>query len=288
MTDTSFIIWIQQFSTPWLDTLFRLLTYTGELEFYMATIPLFFWLFDKKFGFRFAVFFLISTYLNSAIKYNFQTERPPHELRKITQEGYSFPSGHAQGSTVYWSYLALQINKRWAYIAAGIILFLVAFSRIYLGVHFPIDMLFGILIGLSLLGLYEFFCRNLELEMKLSTWLLATGGVIAILFMNHSVGDGSMVLGFALGSLWGYRLEADFVAFQVKAAWWQHIIKAVLGLVVFFGLYYALGSVSDSLVGDDTGLAYHLFRFFRYFCLALWVTLAAPWVFKLLRLYRKI
>ena len=97
MSDTTFILWVQQFATPALTGFFTAVTSLGSLEFYMLAIPVIYWLIDKRFGFRFTAFFIFSAYLNSGAKHIFTTERPPHTLRLVTQEGYSFPSGHAHG-----------------------------------------------------------------------------------------------------------------------------------------------------------------------------------------------
>ena len=109
----------------------------------------------QHFGFRFAVFFVFSAYVNSGLKYIARTERPPRELRLAVQEGYAFPSGHAQGSTVFWGLLALRLRKRWAYWGAALLISLVSLSRLYLGVHWPIDIAGGLAAGLILLLIYS-------------------------------------------------------------------------------------------------------------------------------------
>lgn len=104
MTDTSFILWVQQFAQPWLTNFFLAVTALGAMEYYMVAIPIVYWLIDKHLGFRFAVFFTFSAYANSGLKYLFVVPRPPYEVRLTVQEGYSFPSGHAQGSTAFWGF----------------------------------------------------------------------------------------------------------------------------------------------------------------------------------------
>lgn len=297
MADTSFIIWIQQFSSPLLDSIFKAITFLGDEEYYILSIPLLFWLYDKKFGFRFGIFFLLNAYLNSFLKFVFTTTRPPLELHKIDQGGYSFPSGHAQGNTAFWGYLAWQVRKRWAIITGAFIFSLVAFSRVYLGVHFPIDIIFGILFGLAWLALYEFLWKKLNLKLNLWQWLLGSAVLTALMLLIHPVretaehimGDAPLTAGFILGALWGYRLEGQFVGFREKANWKQNVVKTILGLVVLL-LIKELGKpVILSLLGGPaintpleltaTGL--------RYFLLGIWVTLGAPWLFKALKLEKK-
>ena len=289
MADASFIIWIQQYSTPFLDSFFKAVTFLGDEEYYILTIPLLFWLYNKKFALRFGMFFLLNAYINSFIKHIFTTPRPAMELRMISQEGYSFPSGHAQGNTSFWGYLAVQVKKRWAYITAAVLFCLVAFSRVYLGVHFPIDIIFGILIGIAWIMLYEYIARRVKIKLTISQWFLASLGFCAIMFLIHPKGDGPLTMGFLLGALWGYRLEADFVKFDIQGNWWQNIVKTVIGLAVMMALRTYLKPVFMSLLGSpgEEMLLFHAATILRYFVLGLWVALGAPWLFKLIRLEKK-
>lgn len=289
MTDTSFITWIQQFSSPLLDAFFKAITFMGNAEYYILIIPLLFWLYDKKFALRFGVFFLCNAWLNSFIKHIFQVARPPIELHKIQQGGYSFPSGHAQGSTGFWGYLAVQVKRTWAYIVAAIPCSLVAFSRIYLGVHFPHDILAGILIAIIWVVIYEFITRKVKLKLNLWQWFLASLALCALLLLLHPGGDSPLLAGFLLSSLWGYRLETDLVNFNVKGYWWQNVIKALLGTAVLFGLHSGLKPILLTLFNNPAGdtAFYYAATFCRYFIMGLWVSLLAPLSFKALGLYKK-
>jgi len=289
LTDTSFITWIQQFSSPLLDIFFKAVTFMGNAEYYILIIPLLFWLYDKKFALRFGVFFICNAWLNSFIKDIFQVTRPPIELHKIQQGGYSFPSGHAQGSTGFWGYLAVQVKRPWAYIVAAILCSLVAFSRVYLGVHFPLDILAGILIAIVWIVIYDFITRKVKLKLNLWQWFLASLALCALLLLLHPGGDSPLLAGFLLSSLWGYRLETDLVNFNVKGYWWQNVIKALLGTAVLFGLHSGLKPILLTLFNNPAGdtAFYYAATFCRYFIMGLWVSLLAPLSFKALGLYKK-
>ncbi len=286
MSDPSFIIWVQEFANPLLDAFFKAVTFLGNEEYYILSIPLLYWLYDKKFALRFGIFFLLNAYLNSFLKHFFRAERPPRELHKITQGGYSFPSGHAQGNTGFWGYLAVQLRKRRAYIAAAVIFCLVAFSRVYLGVHYPADIIAGILVGIAWIAVYELVARRLRLRLSLWQWFAATLVFSALLLAVHHEGDGPLVAGFMLGALWGYRLDADFLGFRVRGNWRQHAFKAVLGVAGLFALRMGLKPVLlAAFNGPPEGDAlYQAAAFLRYFILGLWVCLGAPWLFRLLGL----
>lgn len=287
MADTSLIIWVQQWSTPFWDSFWRGVTFLGELEYYMLVIPLVYWLYSKKFAFKFALIFLFSAYFNSASKFNFITERPPLELRLIAQEGYAFPSGHAQGNTVFWGFLASQIQKPWAYIAAAILVLMVSFSRIYLGVHYPVDILFGIGIGVVLIGLYQVAWERRPVVSELERYLILSSGAVFLLFLLHNQGDGPMVTGFLFGTLWGYRLEKEFVNWTEKASLLQNLGKAVLGLVVFFALREVTRNLFINWPGVTEGqlIIFPLMTWIRYTIMGFWVTLFAPMAFSRLKLF---
>lgn len=289
MLDTTFITWVQRYATPLLDGIFKAFTFLGNAEYYILVIPLLFWLYDKKFALRFGVFFLGNAWLNSFLKHIFQVPRPPVALHKIKQGGLSFPSGHAQGSTTFWGYLAVQIKRPWAYIAAVILCCLVAFSRVYLGVHFPHDILAGILIGIIWIVVYEFFNRKVKLKLNLWQWFLASLALCALMLLLHPVGDGPLAAGFLLSAMWGYRLELDYVRFNVRGKWWQNVIKALLGIAVLFVLHFGLKPILLNLFNnpvEDTTL-YYVATFCRYFIMGWWVALLAPLSFKALGLYRQ-
>lgn len=280
MSDTSLILWAQQYATPALTGFFTAVTSLGSLEFYMLAIPVIYWLINKHFGLRFAVFFTFSAYVNSGTKHIFTTERPPRDLRLVTQEGYSFPSGHAQGSTAFWGFLALQLKTRWAWWVSGLMIALVSFSRIYLGVHWPIDILGGLTIGIILLLIYSRYVpKNLE-DIPLQKWILGSLASGVILYLLHPTGDGPLTVGFLLGALIGYRLELLYVNFQEQASLVQNILKMILGLTVLFLLRIVLKPIVAWIPGGLSTVV-------RYGFLGLWASLGAPFIFTKLGLFEK-
>lgn len=279
MSDLSFILWVQNFVSPTLTSFFTAITELGSVEFYMLAIPIIYWLIDKHFGFRFAVFFVVSAYVNSGMKYIFKTDRPPQEMRLVTQEGYSFPSGHAQGSTAFWGFIALKLKKRWVTSVAVIMIVLISFSRIYLAVHWPIDILGGLFIGTILLLLYNTFSQHDFNKISLGHWVLGSIIISGILFLIQPVGDGPMTVGFLLGALIGYKLEIIYVKFQEKAYLWQNLLKMVIGLGILFLLRIILKPLVSWMPSDLSIVA-------RYSILGFWASFGAPLCFTKLKLFK--
>ena len=280
MRDLTLILWAQEFANPALTAFFTAITSLGSLEFYMFTIPIVYWMVDKHLGFRFSIFFIFSAYVNSGVKHIFVTERPPSELRLVHQEGYAFPSGHAQGSTAFWGFLALNLKKPLAWVGSVAMVLLVSCSRIYLGVHWPIDILGGLTIGVLLLLAYSPLAQADLERIPFRNWMLGSICVATILYLLHPTGDGPMTVGFLLGALLGYRLELRYVKFEEGATLAQNIIKLILGLATLFALRIVFKPLVSWL---PSGIDYVV----RYGFLGLWASLGAPFAFAKLGLFRK-
>ena len=146
------IKFIQSFSSPFLDGLFQLITMLGEAPFFLLSFAVLLWCVDQEFGYKLGLAFLTSTVLNAGIKEVFRVPRPIglpgiRSLRLETAGGYSFPSGHTQGATTFWLSVMIKSGKKWVWVLGSVLILSVAVSRLYLGVHFPADVIGGIAFG---------------------------------------------------------------------------------------------------------------------------------------------
>ena len=225
------IIAIQQVHGLALDNIFRAITFLGEADFYLLLLPLIFWCVDSGLGARLAILVLFSTYLNVDLKDLFQQPRP-FDINPSVQlhdvEGYGLPSGHAQTSTVLWASIAIRAHKTWFSVVLIGLVVLIGFSRIYLGVHFPTDVLAGWLIGGALLGLY------LVLEPRISRWLaqlslrfqvLLALAVPLVLVLIHPVDYTSYLMGTLAGIVLGLALAHRYVSWGVHGPWWHRALR---------------------------------------------------------------
>jgi membrane-associated phospholipid phosphatase len=281
------IIGIQAIHNPVLDAFFNVVTSLGSAEFYLLLLPLLYWCVDKRLAQRLAYLFLFSTYSNAALKHLFRHPRPfqydPRVLKldsvPAEELGYGLPSGHSQSAITAWGYLASQMRRRWMWGLAAVLVVLIAFSRIYLGVHFPTDVLGGLLIGAVWLGLF------LWLEPRLSRWLsrqplgvqMGLAVVVpALLLLVHSSKDATAAIGTLIGLGVGIVVEARSVRFSAGGPVWQRAARFVLGAVVIVVLREGLKLVFP---GEGEAL-YVLFRVIRYSLVGLWAALGGPWVFQ--------
>lgn len=266
------LLGLQALRTPVLTSIQLAITFLGNEEFYMIAIPLIYWMVDKRFGWRFSLVFIGSVWINSVLKDLLQLPRPSGAglIPVIAETSYGFPSGHAQGSLVFWGYIALELRRRWAYVGAALVAALVAFSRLYLGVHWLGDVFGGAAIGLVILGLACWLRRLLSKVSPARALRYLVGLAPLALLIFYREPGGVKVVGFLLGLNLGYVLDADYLGYQERADAGRQGLKAVLGLAVLFALRTALKSVLPA------GAAFDLLR---YTVMGLWGAFLGPWAF---------
>ena len=280
---------VQVWRSPALDLAFRSITFLGNEGFYLLILPLLYWCIEARLGFRLSLLFFVSGYLNLALKELLAQPRPAdleQGINLIKETGYGLPSGHAQSAVVLWGFLAYAGKKRWLWAPAAALMVLIGFSRVYLGVHFPTDVLGGWLIGAVLLGaavLILHFTAGRRARLPRWAWLivaslLAAGG-IAVLPSKDTV---SMIAAF-WGFVAGYLLLSGTAAADTAGSILQRLLRFPAGLVVLLGLYLGL----KALLPAEGQPLYLLFRFVRYALIGFWAGYGAPWLFRLLGLARR-
>jgi membrane-associated phospholipid phosphatase len=283
------IISIQQFRSPVLDQVFHWITFLGEEQFYLLFLTALMWAVNFRVGAGLAVAFLLSVYINSVAKDVLDLPRPfnfePNValVENVQGLGGGLPSGHAQNGLVVWGGLAVWAQRRWVWIAAVAIIILVGFSRVYLGVHFPTDVLGGYLIGAVMLFFYlrwhEAFPRRLRAQPLWVQLLVALGVPIVLMFVWFS-GDTVSAMATLAGLGAGLVLQHRYVPFDAGGPAWQRVARFLVGAIGLIVFYVGL-----SIVFPREGApAYDAFRFLRYGLLGMWAGLGAPWVFRVLRL----
>jgi membrane-associated phospholipid phosphatase len=281
-----FIRTVQLVHGPVLDGLFKAITFLGEEDFFIVLLPLVLWCVDFSSGVRLAVVFLTSTYVNDGLKSLFAHPRP-FELDPTVKlheaGGYGLPSGHSQSAVIAWGTIAAEFRKRWLWIVAVTLMVLIGFSRIYLGVHFPTDVLGGWAVGVGSLMLYLTVGPHVEAWLKgseISTQLLLAVLLPTALLLVYASETATTVMGVLIGVGVGVVLTEQFLHFSADGPLWQRVARLVVGSVVIVGLRYGLAL----LFPDEGEPLYFLMRTVRYGVMGLWAGLGAPWLFLRLRL----
>ena len=152
--EIDFLKLLEGLRTGFLNTLFEMITILGEETLIILIVAIIYFAFSKKEAKRLFFIVVTSTAVNTIAKNLVRRPRPfaNGEITAIRQEtatGYSFPSGHTQNIATLGTYFSERIRKIWFIIVASVVVLLVGFSRMYLGVHYPSDVIVGLLLGIG-------------------------------------------------------------------------------------------------------------------------------------------
>lgn len=159
--DETLRYWVYEQRSPLLNAIFIPITYMGNWQTItvLAAILLAVPKTRRNIGLPFAVISLSSTVVYKVVKGIFERPRPELDVRLIPQGGFSFPSGHSMNCIVCFGILIYLIrrycpNRKLANILTvvlGLLIVGIGTSRVYVGVHFPTDVLGGWSLGLAFL-----------------------------------------------------------------------------------------------------------------------------------------
>jgi hypothetical protein len=275
----------------------RIITSLGSAPAYIVLLPLVYWCYDEKKGLRLGAAVLISAWLNISLKFLFDQPRPffaeyDPSLGMISERLGGFPSGHAQNSLVLWTIIASWGKKKRYLFAAALVCLLVSFSRIYLGVHFPTDILGGWILGGIVLCVYFLLGKRIAAALErggfrpgVITVALAAFGMILYRPGEEALMPGGMLLGMGTG----YCLNRRFTGFGSSAVFGRTGIAKYLTLIGRFamgmaGMILIFAALEKIIPQTRRSGNYQLFYFLRFVLLSLWISAGAPWFFRLLRL----
>jgi membrane-associated phospholipid phosphatase len=301
---------IQGIQSPGLTAFVKAFTGLGTEALCIPVLLLLFWCVDEKKGARLGFIIIVSAFANGFFKELLKQPRPfvlEPSVGLAFEPSYGIPSGHAQLSLCFALPLAIWAcrsglarrggGKAAIRLGAALFILCIAFSRLYLGVHFPTDILGGWLLGGLILGLWFL------LEPRAAR-LLEAGGLRARLIATAVVAIGMNALypsdrslgGLFLGFGGGYALMSEGFPFNASAGSVPvRLLRSALGLagaaLIYLGLKQAFPG-GDSLFSalpywGASSPYYELGRFVRYGLLGLWASALAPRLFLRLGLAEK-
>jgi len=297
-----FIKLIQTGANPPFTMCMRIITELGSGAVYIILLPLIYWCIDEKKCLHLGMAVLISVWLNIVLKSLLDQPRPffvnydpSVDITHIREPMGGFPSGHAQNSLVMWIIIASWGKQKRFYVIAALFCLLVGFSRVYLGVHFPTDVLGGWLIGGILLAVY--FCADKRIEALLAAHspragLIACAALAFVMILYRPFTEllmpGAMILGLGTGYyLCRFHIGFTASALSGRIGVYKYLTLAVrllLGMTVMVLLFVLTEKIMVGLKGSGN---YPLFMFLRFALFALWISTGAPWLFRFLRLADK-
>jgi membrane-associated phospholipid phosphatase len=309
----------------WLTLPMKAFSFLGSEDFFMLVLPALYWSINAALGLRVGVILLVGSSLNDILKLAFHAPRPYWVSTKIqafaSETGFGLPSGHSNSAVGVWGMLASQIKKRWAWGVAIFLMLMIGISRMYLGVHFPTDVLLGWLCGAVILWLV------LRLWDPATAWLKKLSlakQVLSIFAFTLLLVLLALIPYFGLRSS-GWQIPADWLqtAFQnlpegeapnptslaglfsttgtlfglgAGLAWlnthggydasgksWQRILRYIVGVIGVLAIRYGLKFIFPA--GDTMpGL---IFQYIRYAAIGAWVAAGAPLLFFAVKLAKK-
>lgn len=279
---------LESIRTPFGDAVASVITLLGEETAFMLAGIVILWCINKRWGFRFLFVGLMGTALNQLLKAIFLVPRPwvldPSftivESAREGAGGYSFPSGHTQSAVTCFGVIAAWAGKRWCTLSCTLGILLVGFSRMYLGVHTPLDvsvsLVTGVLTVIVLLSLFSRYEDDVRGRRWLGGGMLAFAAVLVAYVLLAPKGERNIpafdadglksawtLLGAVGGMLIGWWADRRYTHFETKAVWWAQLIKLVVGVALLMGVRVGLKPVLSALFGNDPMLSG-----IRYFVMA--------------------
>ncbi len=272
-----FLYLLEKIRIPVLNEFMLAITTLGEETAFLVIALILFWCVDKYVGYYTLSVGFVGTITSQFMKLLFRIPRPwvldenftAMEQAIPAATGYSFPSGHTQSAVGTLGSIAYTTKYKTIRIISIVLAALVAFSRMYLGVHTPLDVGVGILISVVLV----FALRPLVLnnQKKRMPWLL--GGMILLgigylcylLFWPfsdavkaddnylHGLENAYTLLGALVGMVIVYIVDEKWLNFSTKAVWWAQILKVVLGLVLVLIVKSGMKGLLNMLLGESFG-----------------------------------
>lgn len=288
--------------TPFWDAVFQFVTLFGEETLFMVCVMILFWCVNKRYGYFLLYIGFLGAAVNQFLKLIFCVPRPwvlderftIVESARQAATGYSFPSGHTQSAGGLFLGVGRLVHRTWVRIACVFIVLLVAFSRMYLGVHTPADVLVSLGIAtLLVMTVSPVFHRAWTISWK---WYLLLIGVLlgccaALLVYVESFPlpanaieafsrDGATTAYKMAGASAAYALalvlDARYIHFDVRACWWAQILKVLLGLLLVVAVRMLLKEPLNALFRGHS-LAHGV----RYFLMTLFGATLWPMTFRL-------
>ena len=265
--------WVEGIRTPALSVFFENISLAGYPTFLILFISFgyFFWS-PSRFS-RIAMMLFISGLINGFLKDFFQDPRPLIELMLDPKVGtsYGWPSGHAQIAVTLWGLIAYELKDKRATIGAGILIFLIAFSRMYLGVHDLGDVISGLIIGTIILAIWHLaVIYKIYESLSKKSWMMVIGLFQIIIYYFYPVHEGHEANVWFLGVMMGWFIGSSDI--HLNSGRVKKLLLSLASIVVVF-----IGMVSISQLEANIATTGLLGIFYSY-ALGLIFSILVTWI----------
>ena len=289
--------------TPLLDKFFLLVTELGGEMAFIAISVVVFWCVSKRDGYLLLCVGFLGTVANQFLKISFRILRPwvaNPDFSAVSEaipeaSGFSFPSGHTQNSVGTFGTIFITSKRAWIRAICLVLCILVPFSRMYLGVHTPLDVFFSLFFAILVITITKpLLCKAYSSTKGIYIFLGAMA-IIALSFLIYmelifdpsvlpssqmhnyisALKNSYMIFGALLGVIIGTPIERKYVNFSTNGKWYTQILKVLIGLAILLllleGLKIPLNAIFDE---------YTIARAIRYCLVVVFVIAVYPVSFK--------
>lgn len=248
-----------------LDVFFSIFTLFGEELVVAGVIAVIYICFNKEFGERAIVTVLSASCITTAVKSGVRRLRPyaagnvtkaDNFLTADLDADMSFPSGHATASSGFFAALSIRFRKAYIIAPSAVLVFLIVLSRLYLGVHYPSDVLAGLVVGIGMAFLWALVYKGFY-KARLYIYLGFAALTLIPLFIpamqTKSMFEMSAI---ALATAIGLIVENKFIKFEDTDKWVKRIVRLALMALIAAIPYLLLGLLPETTLW---------FKFLQYF-----------------------
>ena len=297
------LMYLQSIRNELLTGIFTFFTICTEVPVITVLTAMLYWCINKKAGQRILFALAGSLNINVAVKNIVKMPRPIGtkgliSLRTQTATGYSFPSGHTQTATTFWTSMITQFKNIWIYIIGILMILGAGISRLYLAVHWPMDVIVGWILGIILsilfIKLFDY------IDNSKNYYILV---IIMLIFgvCTYFVGgeDFYKLFGLYSGFALGYMVEDTYISFSTENKQRKNIfskstskiegikgkiLRFIIGIISLLIVYLIFKNIENTFMIGKNEEIINIFKYLKYTIIVFWGVAIAPALFKLFKL----
>ena len=277
-----FLYYLEKIRIPGLNEFMLGITHLGDETAFLVAALILIWCVDKRTGYYVMSVGFLGTIANQFMKLWFRIPRPwvmdenfaILEQAREGASGYSFPSGHTQSSVGTFGSIAYTTKNKKIQCFCVMAVILVPFSRMYVGVHTPLDVGVAVMMAVTLiLALKPIVLGKNRIAFISFLGVMVIVSIAFLCFVElypfpsdidpHNMESGLKnaytLLGAIIGMIVVYIVDEKWIHFPTEAIWWAQIIKAAVGLGLVLAVKSGLKAPIEGLLGNLTGRAVRYF-----------------------------
>lgn len=238
--------------TDTLNGLFEAVTMMGEEMIIILLVAILYFAYDKRFATKMFFVTLVSMGVNGIVKNIAQVPRPFAGgevtcVRPETATGYSFPSGHTQLFSTWSSALAAHVRKIAVGLVVAVLIVMMAASRVYLGAHFPSDVIVGALLGVTfgIAGCLLYDRVQNKNMLHMGAIVVLTPFMLYFLVVGDPMSeDFFKAYGMVVGLPFALMIEERYAQMGYDVPWWKKLLRVLIAVAITLAVKEGLSALN--------------------------------------------